>query len=213
MACAALNGQNIQVTWKPPPSDKVHGVVQGYKLVYEATNGATEAELQGSPETRITHALSAVLHGLNPYTNYTVQVLAYTRAGDGVSSTPVSCTTEETGELQIRYLCVQVCVCVFSKGTWQICINIILEASAPIDPCSCMQEGNISLKNLNLRETQNMQKISSSFRKSFHTSFFYWFWWEGGIWVLAWGAWTSHRPGHSTSTAQLLCCSLLYYRV
>ncbi|XP_033213818.1 Down syndrome cell adhesion molecule-like protein Dscam2 [Belonocnema kinseyi] len=96
VACAALNGQNIQVTWKPPPSDKVHGVVQGYKLVYEAANGATETELQGSPETRITHALSAVLHGLNPYTNYTVQVLAYTRAGDGVSSTPVSCTTEET---------------------------------------------------------------------------------------------------------------------
>ncbi|XP_051167558.1 cell adhesion molecule Dscam2-like isoform X4 [Leptopilina boulardi] len=95
VACTALNGQNIQVTWKPPPSDKVHGMVVGYKVVYEATNGVMEIDMQGSPETRITQALSAVLHGLNPYTNYTVQVLASTRAGDGVSSIPVSCTTEE----------------------------------------------------------------------------------------------------------------------
>ncbi|KYN00441.1 hypothetical protein ALC62_08745 [Cyphomyrmex costatus] len=91
VACAALNGQNIQVTWKPPPSDKVHGVVLGYKLLYEAASDS-----QTSRETKVSHALSTVLHSLSPYTNYTVQVLAYTRAGDGVTSTPVSCTTGET---------------------------------------------------------------------------------------------------------------------
>lgn len=96
MACAALTGQNIQVTWKPPPSDKVHGVVQGYKLLYEA--GSAVLEQQAGRETKISHALSTVLHGLSPYTNYTVQVLAYTRAGEGVTSSPVSCTTEETGK-------------------------------------------------------------------------------------------------------------------
>ncbi|KAI4504193.1 hypothetical protein M0802_000664 [Mischocyttarus mexicanus] len=95
VACTALTGQNIQVTWKPPPSDKVHGVVQGYKLLYEAASGIA-SESQIGRETKITHALSTVLHGLSPYTNYTVQVLAYTRAGEGVSSSPVSCTTEET---------------------------------------------------------------------------------------------------------------------
>ncbi|XP_043500520.1 Down syndrome cell adhesion molecule-like protein Dscam2 isoform X4 [Polistes fuscatus] len=95
VACTALTGQNIQVTWKPPPSDKVHGVVQGYKLLYEAASGIA-SESQTGRETKISHALSTVLHGLSPYTNYTVQVLAYTRAGEGVSSSPVSCTTEET---------------------------------------------------------------------------------------------------------------------
>ncbi|KOC64967.1 Down syndrome cell adhesion molecule-like protein Dscam2 [Habropoda laboriosa] len=94
VACAALTGQNIQVTWKPPPSDKVHGVVQGYKLLYEAASAVLE-QLAGR-ETKISHALSTVLHGLSPYTKYTVQVLAYTRAGEGVTSSPVSCTTEET---------------------------------------------------------------------------------------------------------------------
>ncbi|XP_032663876.1 Down syndrome cell adhesion molecule-like protein Dscam2 isoform X6 [Odontomachus brunneus] len=95
VACTALTGQNIQVTWKPPPSDKVHGVVQGYKLLYEAASGAA-SESQAGRETKISHTLITVLHALSPYTNYTVQVLAYTRAGEGVSSNPVSCTTEET---------------------------------------------------------------------------------------------------------------------
>ncbi|XP_043279367.1 Down syndrome cell adhesion molecule-like protein Dscam2 isoform X3 [Venturia canescens] len=94
VVCTALTGQNIQVTWKPPPNDRVHGVIQGYKLLYEPTNDMT-AEIHGSRETKIAYGLSTVLHGLDPYTNYTVQVLAYTRAGEGVSSNPVSCTTEE----------------------------------------------------------------------------------------------------------------------
>lgn len=98
VACAALTGQNIQVTWKPPPSDKVHGVVQGYKLLYEAASGAAASNSQIGRETKISQALSTVLHALSPYTNYTVQVMAYTRAGDGVGSSPVTCTTEETGK-------------------------------------------------------------------------------------------------------------------
>ena len=97
VACTALTGQTIQVTWKPPPNDRVHGVVQGYKLLYEPTNGLAN-EIHGSRETKIAHALSTTLQGLTPYTNYTVQVLAYTRVGEGVSSNPVSCTTEETGK-------------------------------------------------------------------------------------------------------------------
>ncbi|KAH0950048.1 hypothetical protein HN011_002504 [Eciton burchellii] len=95
VACAALNGQNIQMTWKPPPSEKVHGVVQGYKLLYEAASGAA-SDSQTGRETKISHALSTVLHTLAPYTNYTVQVLAYTKVGEGVASNPVSCTTGET---------------------------------------------------------------------------------------------------------------------
>lgn len=95
VACAALNGQNIQVTWKLPPSDKVHGVVQGYKLLYEAASGAT-SDSQTGRETKISHGLSTLLQSLSPYTNYTMQVLAFTRAGEGVASNPVSCTTGET---------------------------------------------------------------------------------------------------------------------
>ncbi|XP_044020964.1 Down syndrome cell adhesion molecule-like protein Dscam2 isoform X2 [Aphidius gifuensis] len=95
IACAALTGQNIQVTWKPPPSNKVHGIIKGYKLFYETTNGEP-MEMQSSRDTKVTQALSTVLHDLRPYTNYSVQVLAYTRAGEGITSNAISCTTEET---------------------------------------------------------------------------------------------------------------------
>lgn len=46
-------------------------------------------------ETKITTALTVVMHGLEKYTNYSVQAVAYTRAGDGVASSPLYCLTEE----------------------------------------------------------------------------------------------------------------------
>jgi hypothetical protein len=39
----------------------------------------------------------AVLTSLRRFTNYSVQVLAFTRVGDGVTSKPITCTTEEDG--------------------------------------------------------------------------------------------------------------------
>lgn len=40
---------------------------------------------------------NTVLHSLVPAANYSVQVLAFTRAGDGVPSKPIICRTEEAG--------------------------------------------------------------------------------------------------------------------
>jgi hypothetical protein len=48
-------------------------------------------------ETRKTTALTAVLTGLRKFTNYSVQVLAFTRVGDGATTKPIFCTTEEDG--------------------------------------------------------------------------------------------------------------------
>lgn len=93
VSCQALTSQNVQVTWQTPPKQNIHGIIQGYKLLYEPSNLDVE---YGSRETKITSALSTVLHGLQPYTNYSVQVLAFTRAGEGLASAITSCTTEET---------------------------------------------------------------------------------------------------------------------
>lgn len=49
-------------------------------------------------DSRKTTAMTIVLTGLLKYSNYSVQVLAYTRAGDGVPSRPIYCHTEEDGE-------------------------------------------------------------------------------------------------------------------
>ncbi|XP_011264851.2 Down syndrome cell adhesion molecule-like protein Dscam2 isoform X6 [Camponotus floridanus] len=92
--CAALTSQSLQVSWQPPPNTHSNGIIQGYKLNYEplladAWRGVDEMEV------RKTNALTTVLTGLRRYTNYTIQVLAFTRIGDGVPSTTIYCQTEE----------------------------------------------------------------------------------------------------------------------
>lgn len=93
IVCTALTSQNVQLSWLPPARDHQHGIIQGYKLLYEPAT--LEPDFSGR-ETKITSALSTVLHGLQPFTNYSVQVMAFTRAGEGAASPVVSCTTEET---------------------------------------------------------------------------------------------------------------------
>lgn len=49
-------------------------------------------------ETRKTTALTTVITGLRKFTNYSLQVLAFTKVGDGVFTVPHYCQTEEDGE-------------------------------------------------------------------------------------------------------------------
>lgn len=48
-------------------------------------------------EVKKTSSVETYLHTLYKYTNYSIRVLAYTGAGDGVLSPPIFCTTEEDG--------------------------------------------------------------------------------------------------------------------
>jgi Down syndrome cell adhesion molecule-like protein 1 len=45
-----------------------------------------------------TTALTIVLTSLKKFSNYSIQVLAFTRMGDGVLSQPIFCHTEEDGK-------------------------------------------------------------------------------------------------------------------
>lgn len=49
-------------------------------------------------EVKKTSSVETYLHTLYKYTNYSIRVLAYTGAGDGVLSPPIFCTTEEDGK-------------------------------------------------------------------------------------------------------------------
>ncbi|XP_034252481.1 Down syndrome cell adhesion molecule-like protein Dscam2 [Thrips palmi] len=92
--CSALTAHNLQVGWTPPSPHLAHGVIQGYRLIYEPADddGVSEAT---SRESKAMTSTNTVLHGLVPAANYSVQVLAFTRAGDGVPSKPIVCSTEE----------------------------------------------------------------------------------------------------------------------
>ena len=60
----------------------------------------SDANFQTSPHLEI------VLFGLEKFTNYSVQVLAYTRKGEGVRSEPVYVTTREDGQYKGKDVCV-----------------------------------------------------------------------------------------------------------
>lgn len=50
-------------------------------------------------ETRKTSALTIILTGLQRYTNYSLQVLAFTRIGDGPYTKSSYCHTDEDGNI------------------------------------------------------------------------------------------------------------------
>lgn len=52
-----------------------------------------------SKDSKITSASETIIHGLKKFTNYSMQVLAFTAGGDGVRSAPIHCQTEQDGEL------------------------------------------------------------------------------------------------------------------
>ena len=56
-------------------------------------------------ETKKTSALTTVITSLRKSTNYSIQISAYTRMGDGVLSTPRFCNTEEDGENIFGLMC------------------------------------------------------------------------------------------------------------
>ncbi|XP_015186972.1 PREDICTED: Down syndrome cell adhesion molecule-like protein Dscam2 isoform X7 [Polistes dominula] len=90
--CTALSSQSLQVSWDPPPDSSLNGILKGYKVMWENMDSMTESS---KSEMKITTALTVVIHGLEKYTNYSIQVLTFTRAGDGVASAPLYCVTEE----------------------------------------------------------------------------------------------------------------------
>ncbi|XP_053996010.1 cell adhesion molecule Dscam2-like isoform X7 [Hylaeus anthracinus] len=92
--CAALTSQSLQVSWQPPPNTHSNGIIQGYKLHYEPILVDVWRSVD-EMEVRKTSALTTVLTGLRKFTNYTIQVLAFTRVGDGVPTTVTYCQTEE----------------------------------------------------------------------------------------------------------------------
>lgn len=97
--CVALTSQSLQVSWQPPPSHHTNGLLQGYKLNFEQVMdnlGLTNDDM----DTRKTTALTIVLSNLRKFTNYSIQVLAFTRMGDGQLSAATFCQTEEDGRIQ-----------------------------------------------------------------------------------------------------------------
>ena len=52
--------------------------------------------------TKTINSTKITLTNLEKYTNYTIEVLAFTRRGDGIKSSPIFCKTLEDSKYHMR---------------------------------------------------------------------------------------------------------------
>ncbi|XP_070290619.1 cell adhesion molecule DSCAML1-like [Salvelinus sp. IW2-2015] len=101
----SVTSDEAVITWAEPPRLTLHGVLKGYRVVFWSLfpdgGGCCEGQAQGPMQKwgemqNITTTREQVeLRGLEKFTNYSVQVLAYTQAGDGVRSNVLYIQTRE----------------------------------------------------------------------------------------------------------------------
>lgn len=53
---------------------------------------------ESTKDTKITVSSETILHGLKKFTNYSMEVLAFTAGGDGVRAPRIYCQTEQDGK-------------------------------------------------------------------------------------------------------------------
>nr|XP_019943654.1 PREDICTED: Down syndrome cell adhesion molecule-like protein 1 [Paralichthys olivaceus] len=88
----SVTSDEAVITWAEPPRLTLHGVLKGYRIVFWAVFPDGEwGEMQNITTTRE----QVELRGLEKFTNYSIQVLAYTQAGDGVRSNVLYIQTRE----------------------------------------------------------------------------------------------------------------------
>ncbi|KAM4631625.1 protein sidekick-1 [Discoglossus pictus] len=81
----AVSSTQILLSWATIPESHQNGLILGYKVVYKqkSSNADSNSLLVKGNQT-----LSVLLDGLRKYVQYEIQVLAFTRIGDGVLSSP-----------------------------------------------------------------------------------------------------------------------------
>ncbi|XP_039216202.1 protein sidekick-1 isoform X2 [Crotalus tigris] len=85
VSAEAVSSTQILLTWSAVPEPEQNGLILGYKILYKAR------DVQSQPSSQVVrgnHSLSILLAGLQKYVVYEIQVLAFTRIGDGVASNP-----------------------------------------------------------------------------------------------------------------------------
>ncbi|KAK3849219.1 hypothetical protein Pcinc_044013, partial [Petrolisthes cinctipes] len=96
----------LTITWTPPSLSHRNGDLTSYRVTYWPTQQQQQQQQQsgGMGGERVVPGgvtgvggvgLMVSLEGLQAWTNYSVSVAAFTRAGRGVASTPLTCTTAQ----------------------------------------------------------------------------------------------------------------------
>lgn len=95
----ATSSTNIRASWQLPPEDARNGEITGFKLFYKKKVTAGSPTIE---DVRNGASRTKDFTGLDIYTEYEFQVLAYTSVGDGPKSSVLVERTNEDGKKQNR---------------------------------------------------------------------------------------------------------------
>ena len=91
----AVTSTIITASWHLPSADSRNGIITGFKLYYKKKGSAGQA----TPLTiNNGTVLSKDVTGLDNYTEYEFEVLAFTSVGDGPRSSPLLVRTMKDGK-------------------------------------------------------------------------------------------------------------------
>ena len=95
LTLSATSSTSITASWQLPPAYSRHGIIAGFKLSYKKKGfiGSIHVETINGGTT-----FSGVINGLDKYTEYEFQVLAFTSHGDGPKSSVVVERTLKDGK-------------------------------------------------------------------------------------------------------------------
>ncbi|KAL4239205.1 Protein sidekick-2 [Mactra antiquata] len=81
----AISSTSVNVSWGQVPSMEQNGMIEGFKIEYRSSEQDIDSQsLQVSGNT----SSSVIVENLRKFVTYEIRVLAYTRMGDGVPSSP-----------------------------------------------------------------------------------------------------------------------------
>lgn len=85
---------SVKVLWHRVPRGSVHGILRGYRIFYSKTEEFGVPMRQAVVPAHMRHVH---LTGLEKFTNYSLQVAAFTRIGVGTKSPELIVSTDEDG--------------------------------------------------------------------------------------------------------------------
>lgn len=93
----AISATAIEVSWFGPDPQLINGINQGYKIRAFNTMDNTTKEVQVEPSSIPDNLQKAIIPNLEPFTEYLINVLCYTSAGDGPPNDPMIAVKTQQG--------------------------------------------------------------------------------------------------------------------
>ena len=93
---ASQTSTRILAFWQPPPTDSRNGIIIGFKLFYKR-KGSSNSGYTVYIHDALTYNATTLLK----YTEYELQVLAFTKIGDGPNTSVLTTRTRQDGKTRV----------------------------------------------------------------------------------------------------------------